>query len=34
LCLYQYWHFCTLVQYQYGHIPLLVLSDEKERFVE
>jgi hypothetical protein len=21
-CPYQYWHFCTLVQYQYGHIPL------------
>jgi hypothetical protein len=24
-CLFQYWHFDTLVQYQYGHIPLLVL---------
>ncbi len=23
---YQYWHFCTLVQYQYGQIPLLVLT--------
>ena len=21
-CPYWYWHFCTLVQYQYGHIPL------------
>jgi hypothetical protein len=21
-CLYRYWHFCTLIQYQYGHIPL------------
>jgi hypothetical protein len=21
-CPYRYWHFCTLVQYQYGHIPL------------
>ena len=29
LCLYQYWRFCTLVQYQYGRVPLLVLSDEK-----
>jgi hypothetical protein len=26
LCPYQYWHFCTLVQYQYGQIPLLVLT--------
>jgi hypothetical protein len=34
LCPYQYWHFCTLVQYQYGHTLLLVLSDEKERIVE
>jgi hypothetical protein len=25
-CPYQYWHFCTLVQYQYGHGSLLVLS--------
>jgi hypothetical protein len=24
LCLYWYWHFCTLDQYHYGHIPLLV----------
>jgi hypothetical protein len=21
-CLYRYWHFCSLVQYQYGHISL------------
>jgi hypothetical protein len=26
LCLYQYWHFCTLIQYQYWHGPLLVLA--------
>jgi hypothetical protein len=25
-CLYRYWHFYTLVQYQYGHIPLLILT--------
>jgi hypothetical protein len=25
-CPYQYWHFCTLVQYQYGHIPLPELA--------
>ncbi len=25
LCPYGYWHFGTLVQYQYGHIPLPVL---------
>ncbi len=25
-CRYRYWHFCTLVQYQYGHIPLLVMA--------
>ncbi len=26
LCPYQCWHFCTLGQYQYGQIPLLVLT--------
>jgi hypothetical protein len=26
LCPYQYWHFCTLVQYQYGHSPLPILA--------
>jgi hypothetical protein len=26
LCPYQYWHVCTLVQYKYGQIPLLVLT--------
>jgi hypothetical protein len=26
LCLYQYWHICTLVQYQYWHGPLPVLA--------
>ncbi len=25
-CQYQYWHFGALAQYQYGHIPLLVLA--------
>jgi hypothetical protein len=25
-CPYQYWHCCALVQYQYGHSPLLVLA--------
>jgi hypothetical protein len=25
-CLFWYWHFGTLVQYQYGHIPLPVLA--------
>ncbi len=25
-CPFRYWHFGTLVQYQYGHIPLLVLA--------
>ncbi len=25
-CLYRYWHCCTLVQYRYGHSPLLVLA--------
>jgi hypothetical protein len=25
-CPYRYWLFGTLVQYQYGHIPLLVLA--------
>jgi hypothetical protein len=25
-CPFQYWHFGTLVQYQYGHITLLVLA--------
>jgi hypothetical protein len=25
-CLFRYWHFGTLVQYQYGHITLLVLA--------
>ncbi len=25
-CPYQYWHICTLVQYQYGHGPFLVLA--------
>jgi hypothetical protein len=24
-CPFRYWHFCTLVQYQCGHIPLTVL---------
>jgi hypothetical protein len=24
-CPFWYWHFATLIQYQYGHIPLLVL---------
>jgi hypothetical protein len=27
-CLYWYWHFCTLVQYQYGHIPLPELGSQ------
>jgi hypothetical protein len=27
-CPYQYWHFCTLVQYQYGHIPLPELGSQ------
>ena len=26
LCPYQYWHCCTLVQYQYGHSPLPILA--------
>jgi hypothetical protein len=26
LCPYWYWHFCTLVQYQYWHIPLPELA--------
>jgi hypothetical protein len=26
LCLYQFWHFCTLDQYQYWHGPLPVLA--------
>jgi hypothetical protein len=26
LCPYQYWHFCTFVQYQYWHSPLPVLA--------
>jgi hypothetical protein len=26
LCPYGYWHCCTLVQYQYGHGPLLILA--------
>ncbi len=26
LCPYWYWHFCTLVQYQYGHSPLPVMA--------
>ncbi len=26
LCPYQYWHFCTFVQYQYWHGPLPVLA--------
>ncbi len=26
LCLYRYWHCCTLVQYQYGHSPLPILE--------
>jgi hypothetical protein len=27
-CLYQYWHFCTFVQYQYGYgtLPVLALN--------
>jgi hypothetical protein len=25
-CPNRYWHFCTLVQYQYGHIPLPELA--------
>ncbi len=25
LCSFRYWHFGTMVQYQYGHIPLPVL---------
>jgi hypothetical protein len=24
--MYQYWHFCTFVCFQYGQIPLLVLT--------
>ncbi len=27
-CPYRYWHFCTLVQYQYGHIPLPELGSQ------
>ncbi len=27
-CPYQYWHFCTLVQYQYGHISLPELGSQ------
>ncbi len=27
-CPYWYWHFCTLVQYQYGHIPLPELGSQ------
>jgi hypothetical protein len=26
-CQYRYWHY-TLVQYQYGHVPLLVLASQ------
>ncbi len=26
LCPYRYWHFCTLVQYQYGHNSLPALA--------
>jgi hypothetical protein len=27
-CSYRYWHFCTMVQYKYGHIPLLELGSQ------
>ncbi len=26
LCPYWYWHCCTLLQYEYGHGPLLILA--------
>jgi hypothetical protein len=31
LCPYQYWHFCTLIQYQYGHSPLPVMAFNSAR---